>query len=75
MSKYKIEIDRDLCIGDGACVGEAPEAIEMDDENIAIVRDPGGNSDEEILQAAQVCPVDAIILTDNESGEKVWPQG
>lgn len=74
MSKYKIEIDRELCIGDGACVGEAPDTLEMDDENIAVVTNTAGNSDEEILQAAQVCPVDAIILTDAETGEKVWPK-
>ncbi|MBK9128957.1 MAG: ferredoxin [Phycisphaerales bacterium] len=74
MSKYKIEIDRNLCIGDGACVGEAPNTFEMDADNIAIVKDVGGHTDEEILQAAQVCPVDAIILTDANSGEKVWPK-
>ncbi len=75
MSKYKVEVDRELCIGDGACVGEAPNTFEMDDDNIAIVKDENGHTDEEILQAAQVCPVDAIILTDTETGEKVWPQG
>lgn len=74
MSKYKIEIDRELCIGDGACCGEAPNTFEMDDENIAVVTDSDGHTDEEIMQAAQVCPVDAIILTDKETGEKVWPQ-
>jgi ferredoxin len=75
MAKYKIKIDRDLCIGDGACVGEAPNALEMDDENIAIVKDGDANSPDEILQAAQVCPVDAIILTDADTGEQVWPEG
>lgn len=74
MAKYKIEVDRDLCIGDGACVGEAPNTFEMDEENIAIVKSEDGDSDDVILQAAQVCPVDAIILTDKETGEKVWPQ-
>lgn len=75
MAKYKIEVDRDLCVGDGACVNEAPQTFEMDDESIAIVRDPAGNSPDEILAAAQSCPVDAIILTDAETGEKVWPEG
>lgn len=74
MAKYKIEVDRDLCIGDGACCGEAPNTFEMDDDNIAVVKDVDGHTEEEIMQAAQVCPVDAIILTDNESGEKVWPE-
>lgn len=74
MSKYKIEIDRNLCIGDGACVGEAPDTFEMDTENIAVVKDAAGQTDAEILQAAQVCPVDAIILTDNQSGVRIWPK-
>ena len=74
MSKYKIEIDRELCIGDGACCGEAPSTFEMDDENIAIITNVDGHTDEEILQAAQVCPVDAIILTDKDTGKKAWPE-
>jgi ferredoxin len=75
MAKYKIEIDRNLCVGDGACVNEAPGTFEMDEESIAIVTNADGNTPEEILAAAQSCPVDAIILTDAASGEKVWPQG
>lgn len=73
MAKYKIEVDRELCIGDQACCAEAPNTFEMDDENIAIVTDPAGDSDEEILAAAKICPVDAIILYD-ENGNKVWPE-
>jgi len=75
MAKYKLEIDRNLCVGDGACVNEAPGTFEMDDESIATVTNPAGNTPEEILAAAQSCPVDAIILTDAATGEKVWPQG
>ena len=74
MGKYNIKVDRELCIGDGACVGEAPNTFELDGDNIAVVKDPNGHTDEEILQSAQVCPVDAIILTDAKTGEKVWPK-
>ncbi len=74
MAKYKIEIDRELCIGDGACCGEAPNTFEMDADNIAIVKDAGGHTPEEILQAAQVCPVDAIKLIDAATGQQVWPK-
>ncbi|MBU0640008.1 MAG: ferredoxin [Planctomycetes bacterium] len=74
MAKYRIEIDRETCIGDGACTNEAPETLEMDDENIAVVKDPEGNSDEEVKAAAECCPTDAITLYDTESGEKVWPE-
>jgi ferredoxin len=74
MAKYKIEVDRDLCVGDGACCNEAPQVFEMDDESIAVVLSTDGNTPEEILAAAQSCPVDAIILTNAETGEKVWPE-
>jgi ferredoxin len=47
----------------------------MDDENIAVVKDADAHTPEEILQAAQVCPVDAIKLTDADTGEQVWPEG
>jgi ferredoxin len=74
MAKYKIEIDRDLCVGDGACCDEAPETFEMDDEDIATVKNPIKDDDETILNAAKQCPTDAIILHDADSGDKVWPE-
>lgn len=74
MAKYKIEVDRELCIGDGACCDEAPQVFELDDESIAIILSADGNTPEEILAAAQSCPVDAIILRDAETDEQVWPE-
>ncbi len=41
MPKYKIVIDRDECIGDGLCCGEAPATFAMDDEDKAVVTIPG----------------------------------
>ncbi len=74
MAKYKIEVDPELCIGDQACCADAPDTFEMSDDDIAVVKDPEGNAPDEILNAAQNCPTDAIILHDEESGEKVWPE-
>jgi len=74
MAKYRIEIDRDECIGDGLCADEAPGTFEMDDEDIAVVIDPEGDDPDTILEAAKSCPSDAIILYDAETGEKVWPE-
>jgi ferredoxin len=74
MAKYKIEIDRDACISDGLCVDEAPDTFEMDDEDIAVVINPEGDDPEAILEAAQACLSEAIILYDAETGKKVWPE-
>jgi ferredoxin len=74
MAKYKIEIDREACIGDEQCCADAPETFEMDDEGKASVKNADGHSPEDILAAAQNCPTDAIILHDAATGEKVWPE-
>jgi len=74
MAKYKIEIDRDTCIGDQLCCSEAPNTFDVDDDGIAVVTDPEGDEPDVILAAAQACPVDCIALHDCESGEKVWPE-
>jgi len=74
MAKYKVEVDRDTCTGCELCNGEAPDTFEMDDDGIAIVANPEGNTPEEILAAAESCPSESIILHDADSGEKVWPE-
>jgi ferredoxin len=74
MAKYKIEVDRDTCIGDELCCSEAPNTFEMDDEDIAVVKDGNGDSAEDILAAAESCPVDAICLRDQDTGEQVYPE-
>ena len=56
---------------DRKCVASVP--FDLDDDAVAIVVNPNGNSDEDILAAAKSCPVDAIILTHKETGERIWP--
>lgn len=68
----RIEIDRELCIGAESCVIVAPEVYEMDDENIAVLKDPHGADDQTILESAQACPVAAILLFD-EDGNQIYP--
>jgi len=69
---YTIKVDRTLCRGYGDCVSLAPDVFAHDDEDICYVLDPEGAEDEEILEAARSCPMDAITLID-EAGEQVWP--
>lgn len=70
----KIEVDREKCIGAAPCVVLAPNTFELDDEGKAIViAKDTRDTDEDILSAAQGCPVNAIILTDEE-GHQVWPE-
>lgn len=68
----KITVDRDLCIGIASCIALAPQAFELDEENKAVVLPDHGYSDQEILDAARSCPVNAIILEDN-NGTQIYP--
>ncbi len=72
-SKYRVEVNRSLCIGAASCVAVAPNTFELDNENIAIVKAEGHDSDEANLLAAQSCPTKAIIITDIETGKQVYP--
>jgi ferredoxin len=68
----KIEVDRELCIGAAPCVVVAPKVFQLDSENKAVVADAHGADDDTILMAAQSCPVQAIILYDEE-GNRIYP--
>ncbi len=71
--KYKITVDRNLCIGAASCVALAMKTFELDGENKAIVIDDGGDEAETIKLAAESCPTKAIILENIETGEQEYP--
>jgi ferredoxin len=57
---YRIEIDREACMGSGVCTIYAPRTFEIDDETKSTVVDPRGNGLEQIESAAAGCPTRAI---------------
>ena len=68
----RVEVDRDLCIGAAPCVTVAPGVFQLDEENKAYIVNEKGADDETILLAAQSCPVQAIIIYDEE-GKQIYP--
>ena len=68
----KIEVDRELCTSVATCIAVAPNTFELDDEGIAIIKNPKGEDEATILQAAQSCPVNAIIISD-DAGKQIHP--
>ena len=88
MSIRKIKVDRDLCIGAAPCVFAADGVFELDDENKAVLKLKDGEKtsaltektaleddavpDDVLMEAAQSCPVKAIMLYDDE-GKQVYP--
>jgi ferredoxin len=68
----KVRIDRNLCTGLGNCVALAPTVFELDEEDKAVVLDPASVPDDALIEAAESCPYDAIIILDDE-GNQVYP--
>ena len=71
--KYKIKIDRDLCIGAASCVALAMKTFALDAENKAIVLAGEGDAPDLVKLAAESCPTKAIILVDEKTGEQEYP--
>ncbi len=71
---HKIEVIRDACISAATCVVVSPDAFDLDDEGIAIIKkDALKVGDDELLMAAQSCPTAAIILYD-ANGDQIFPK-
>ncbi len=68
----RVRIDRDLCVGFGDCMKEAPEGFKLDDDGIAVFVDPDTVERDRLLRACDACPVDAITVWD-EAGTQLVP--
>jgi ferredoxin len=68
----KVIVDRGLCEGIGNCVAIAPGVFSLDNQNKAVAKQIESVSLEKIREAAESCPLDAIVLQDDE-GEQLYP--
>ena len=68
----KVTVDRDLCIGISNCVGVAPTVFQLDSSNKATVIDVTSVDAETLLMAAKSCPVNAIMVEDDD-GHQIYP--
>lgn len=71
--RWSVEVDRGVCIGSGFCVNHAPDGFRLDTARQSHPVDPEADANEQLLAAAEGCPVEAITLTLADSGEVVFP--
>jgi ferredoxin len=79
--KVKIHVDWNSCMGAASCVELAPKVFRLDWEKKKSIFDPAplvlldekGADPERIFYAAQSCPYRAIVLEDEETGERIYP--
>ena len=63
-------VDPAACAAHGDCVEIAPTVFALDGDVAEVI---GGGDDAAILAAAEACPSVAIVVTDAETGERVYP--
>lgn len=75
----KVKVNKDACIGCGACAAICDEVFELDDDGLSEVKIHNENTDnneeavsvkeelqDEVRDAADSCPTGAIIIEENE---------
>lgn len=67
----RIELDRDVCVGSSSCVHIATGAFSLARDGKVELRDPIRATTEELEEAAESCPVSAIVVqTSTTTGER-----
>ncbi len=67
-----VRIDRDQCIGTANCVKIAPQIFEIDEDNIVRFKPTLGRIErEQLIEACDVCPVDALTVLSSDGTQLV----
>jgi ferredoxin len=59
---WHVEVDRERCMGTGACVHARPEVFTLGDDNVARVTGPVDGDDELLRDVVDECPTAALRL-------------
>lgn len=60
----KAKVNKDLCIGCGACTGICPDVFTFDDDGKAVAGEVVAGTEDAVDEAAAGCPVQAIEVED-----------
>lgn len=55
-------MERARCIGTKACISSAPGTFELDPTLVVTVTNPQGDSEADVVEAAESCPTGAISV-------------
>lgn len=68
---WRVTVDTGLCISSGMCLATAPGRFRFDESQRSAPVQALTEPDDQIRDAAVSCPVEAIALTDADSGNRI----
>ena len=71
--KLRITVNHDACVGNAMCESFASSTFALNEDRQSEAVNPEGDPLEDILEAAENCPVSAITVADAETGEQLFP--
>ena len=71
--RWKVEVDRAVCIGSGLCIASAPNGFRLDGSRQSHPLEDETDASEAVLAAAEGCPVEAIAIRMAGGGVPVFP--
>jgi ferredoxin len=62
----RVQVDRERCVGSGACEALAPDVFEVDDDGVLVVHRPEPADDDlpDVRDSVQACPTRALSLAE-----------
>ncbi|MEU9269074.1 ferredoxin [Streptomyces sp. NPDC048251] len=70
---WNVTVDSRVCVRTGLCAASAPGEFELDVQGHGRARAEVLPASEEILEVAESCPIEAIMIADADTGEQVFP--
>jgi ferredoxin len=71
LSRWKVSVDKNVCISSAMCVALAPDRFALDEQQRSGPVEAKIDPDELVRDAAASCPSEAISLVDADTGEPV----
>ncbi|MER6961295.1 ferredoxin [Streptomyces sp. NPDC000618] len=71
--RWSVTVDTRLCVRTGLCVASAPEEFALDAGGQGRARSETMPASEVVLEVAESCPIEAIGITDADTGKRVFP--
>lgn len=71
--KLRVTVDHNICVGNAMCPNIAEKVFAINEKRQSEVIDSDGEPREVVLEAAEACPVGAIIVIDADTEDQLFP--